>query len=49
LLRNKKYIEIPIHYRAPSPRVSSKVVSNSISVLLHYFKLRMSGKPVIIN
>lgn len=49
LLRNKKHIEIPIHYRAPSPRVSSKVVSNSISVLLHYFKLRVSGKPVIIN
>jgi dolichol-phosphate mannosyltransferase len=49
LLRNKKHIEIPIHYRAPSPRVSRKVVSNSIDVLMHYFKLRLSGKaPVIV-
>jgi dolichol-phosphate mannosyltransferase len=44
LLRHKKYVEIPIHYRAPSPRVSYKVVSNSIEVLLHYFKLRILGK-----
>jgi dolichol-phosphate mannosyltransferase len=49
LLRNKKHIEIPIHYRAPSPRVSYKVVSNSVEVLLHYFKLRVLGKaPEII-
>lgn len=44
LLRHYKYVEIPIHYRAPSPRVSYKVVSNSIEVLLHYFKLRVLGK-----
>lgn len=49
LLRNKKHIEIPIHYRAPSPRVSRKVVSNSIDVLIHYFKLRVRGKaPAIL-
>ena len=44
LLRNKKHIEIPIHYRAPSPSVSKKVVSNSLQVLLHYFVLRIQGK-----
>jgi dolichol-phosphate mannosyltransferase len=49
LLRNKKHIEIPIHYRAPSPRVSRKVISNSIDVLIHYFKLRVRGKaPAIL-
>jgi dolichol-phosphate mannosyltransferase len=49
LLREKKHIEIPIHYRAPSPRVSYKVVSNSVDTLLHYFKLRLLGKSPIIN
>lgn len=44
LLRNKRFIEVPIHYRAPSPRVSSKVVSNSLKVLIHYFRLRLNGK-----
>jgi dolichol-phosphate mannosyltransferase len=49
LLRHQKYVEIPIHYRAPSPRVSHKAVSNSIKVLLHYFKLRVAGKlPAIM-
>jgi len=44
LLRNKRFTEVPIHYRAPSPRVSTKVVSNSLEVLLHYFKLRLKGR-----
>lgn len=44
LLRNKRFIEVPIHYRAPSPSVSPKVVSNSLEVLTHYFKLRLEGK-----
>jgi dolichol-phosphate mannosyltransferase len=44
LLRNKRFIEVPIHYRAPSPRVSPKVVSNSLTVLVHYFRLRLNGK-----
>ncbi len=44
LLRNKRFTEVPIHYRAPSPRVSPKVVSNSLEVLLHYFKLRLKGR-----
>ncbi len=44
LLRSKRVVEIPIHYRAPSPSVSSKVVSNSLGVLMHYFSLRLKGK-----
>jgi len=43
LLREKRYIEAPIHYMAPSPRVSQKAIKNSISVLLHYFFLRLKG------
>lgn len=49
LLRRKKYAEIPIHYRAPSPRVSKKAILNSISVLLHYFFLRLTFRSKIIN
>ena len=42
LLRKKRYSEIPIHYKAPSPRVSRKAIQNSISVLLYYFFKRIS-------
>ncbi|MCX6290354.1 MAG: glycosyltransferase family 2 protein [Bacteroidetes bacterium] len=41
LMRKKRYIEVPIHYRAPSPRVSQKAINNSIKVLLHYFWQRL--------
>ncbi len=41
LLRKKRYREIPIHYRAPSPSVSSNAVRNSIYVLLFYFVHRL--------
>jgi dolichol-phosphate mannosyltransferase len=48
LLRNKRFTEVPIHYHAPSPRVSPKVISNSLEVLMHYFRLRLKGeKPEI--
>jgi len=40
LLRKTRFAEIPIHYRAPSPSVSNKAISNSFSVLFHYFFLR---------
>ena len=43
LLRNQKLIEVPIHYRAPSPSVSRGAVRNSIAVLLHYFFRRIFG------
>ncbi len=49
LLRKTRYSEIPIHYRAPSPSVSSKAISNSISVLLHYFLLRIKNKAPSIK
>lgn len=41
LLRYTRFAEIPIHYKAPSPRVSEKAIRNSIEVLLHYFKQRL--------
>lgn len=44
LLRRKKLIEVPIHYRAPSPRVSSGAIRNSFAVLAYYFLLRLSGR-----
>jgi len=48
LLRHRRYIEVPIHYRAPSPRVSKKAIMNSISVLLHYFRMRLFSKSKTI-
>lgn len=49
LLRKKRFREIPIHYRAPSPSVSQKAISNSINVLWHYFVLRLIGHAKIIE
>jgi dolichol-phosphate mannosyltransferase len=49
LLRKKRYAEIPIHYRAPSPSVSRKAIRNSIRVLLYYFFKRLFGKAVILR
>ncbi|MFZ2774765.1 MAG: glycosyltransferase [Candidatus Moraniibacteriota bacterium] len=49
LLRDSRYAEIPIHYRAPSPSVSKKAIKNSLEVLLHYFFLRLKLKPPIIR
>jgi dolichol-phosphate mannosyltransferase len=42
LLRKHKIMEVPIHYRAPSPRVSPKALRNAISTLLHYAWLRFT-------
>jgi dolichol-phosphate mannosyltransferase len=44
LLRNTRWMEVPIHYRAPSPRVSQNAIRNSIQVLLYYFVKRLQGK-----
>jgi dolichol-phosphate mannosyltransferase len=44
LLRHQKLIEVPIHYRAPSPRVSHGAVKNSFAVLFRYALLRLLGK-----
>jgi len=43
LLRQRKAVEVPIHYRAPSPRVSRGAIRNSIAVLIYYFLRRVSG------
>jgi len=43
LLRNSRYIEVPIHYRAPSPRVSKNAIRDSLRVLFHYFYKRITG------
>ncbi|MFI5220142.1 MAG: glycosyltransferase family 2 protein [Bacteroidia bacterium] len=49
LLRKKRCREIPIHYRAPSPSVSKKAVTNSINVLWHYFVLRLIGHAKVLE
>lgn len=46
LLRNTRYAEIPIHYRAPSPSVSSKVINNSLFVLFRYFVNRIKFNSI---
>ena len=46
LLRKYKCIEIPIHYKAPSPRVSKNAIKNSIRTLLYYFWRRLTFRPV---
>lgn len=46
LLRKYKFIEIPIHYKAPSPSVSKKVIINSLETLLYYFWRRLTLRPV---
>ena len=44
LLRKQKLIEVPIHYRAPSPRVCRGAIRNSIAGLIHYFIRRIQGR-----
>lgn len=49
LLRKQKLIEVPIHYRAPSPRVSRGAIRNSIAVLAYYCLMRIMGKSPAIH
>jgi len=49
LLRKTNYTEIPIHYKAPSPSVSKRAITNSVNVLLHYFFLRLIFKSPVIK
>lgn len=44
LLRNHKIFEVPIHYQAPSPRVSKSAIRNSYQTLFYYFMQRIRGK-----
>jgi len=43
LLRKTRLMEVPIHYRAPSPRVAQSAIRNSIEVLLYYLGKRLQG------
>lgn len=43
LLRKHKWIEVPIHYRAPSPSVSRRAIRNSLAVLAWYVSKRLCG------
>jgi dolichol-phosphate mannosyltransferase len=49
LLRGYRSIEIPIRYRAPSPRVSRGAIINSLTVLAYYVRQRIAGHPVTID
>lgn len=48
LLRNKRAIEIPIAYQAPSPRVSRKAIDNAISTLLYYLWRRITLRAIAL-
>lgn len=48
LLRKKRSKEIPINYKAPSPRVSKNAIRNSIDCLFYYFKNRLTNKPTAL-
>jgi dolichol-phosphate mannosyltransferase len=49
LLRKSRFAEVPIHYRAPSPSVSSKALKNSLEVLTYYVLQRIRGKAPLIR
>ena len=49
LLRKTRYAEVPIHYRAPSPRVSRNAIRNSFAVLFHYFFWRLRFQLTFIK
>jgi len=49
LLRKFRFAEVPIHYQAPSPRVSKNAIRNAFKTLLHYFVKRISGDAVFIS
>lgn len=48
LLRKRRIFEVPIHYQAPSPRVSSKAIKNANETLFWYFKERIKGNHYTI-
>jgi dolichol-phosphate mannosyltransferase len=42
--RNLKFIEVPIHYRAPSPRLGGSAVKDSVRQLRRLYRLRRRGE-----
>lgn len=48
LLRKRRLFEVPIHYQAPSPRVSPNAIKNAYRSLFYYFFQRLIGnKPTL--
>ncbi len=48
LLRKRRNFEVPIHYQAPSPRVSPNAIKNAYQTLFYYFIQRLIGnKPTL--
>ncbi|MBL7890564.1 MAG: glycosyltransferase [Bacteroidia bacterium] len=43
LLRKRRMFEVPIHYQAPSPRVSKNAIKNAYQTLFYYFIQRLMG------
>ena len=48
LLRKHRTAEVPIHYQAPSPRVSKSAVKNARETLLYYFWERLKGNTPVL-
>lgn len=48
LMRRQKLIEVPIHYRAPSPRVSRGAIRNSVGVLAWYVLARLCLRAPVV-
>ncbi len=48
LLRKHKIFEVPIHYQAPSPRVSQKAIRNAYQTLFYYFFKRLNGQATVL-
>ena len=46
LLRKHRIFEVPIHYQAPSPRVSKKSIINACKTLAYYFFKRITSSAV---
>ncbi len=46
LLRKHRQAEVPIHYKAPSPRVSRSAITNSLNVLVYYAWQRLTGRAI---
>lgn len=49
LLRHTRFMEVPIHYAAPSPSVSTKAITNSITTLCYYVIKRLTGKAPAVK
>lgn len=48
LLRKTRFMEIPIHYRAPSASVSRGAIVNSLSTLWYYFIKRITFRSIAL-